>query len=426
MIKEKKRILDSQYFKYIYQLTMGSFLAQMITIIIAPIMTRLYTPEQIGIYTLILTLVAMFGPVLCGKYDHAIVTAENEKEVMQLIVGSMLFSFLFIVLITIGYKFYLTINPKITEEVGGSAYLIIAILFLTVFVNILTAYNNRHKEYKTISSVIVTRSLAQNVGIVIFGLLKLGSIGLLLSQLLGMLVGFKRQGKHLYQNRIQLKNIHLQGIKTSLIKYKNLPMFSMPAHLINTASYSILNFFIIGLFGLGIFGYYAISYRILGLPLNIISMNVSKVFFQKASEENQLTGNYSKSLKQISLFLLCLSIPMVMILMILGPYIFELVFGEEWNVAGFFVQILAPMYGVRFIVSALTPALIISGKQKAEFYMSSLFIVGSVVSYIICKIMGLDIYTFLSCISITYSIIYTIFYLYIFKLSNDSTTELNF
>ncbi|MFJ7974816.1 lipopolysaccharide biosynthesis protein [Peribacillus sp. NPDC096379] len=425
MFKMKKGLLDSQYFKYIYQLTMGSLLAQIITVIVAPIMTRLYTPEQIGIYTLILTLVAIFGPVLCGKYDQAIVAAENEKEVMQLIVGCIVFSFSFLILITIGYKFYLTMNPQITDEIGGFSYLVIGILFLTLFVNILTAYNNRHKEYKTISSVIVTRTLAQNVGIVVLGLLKIGSIGLLISQLLGMLVGFKRQGKHLYQNRIQLRDVNFQGVKNSLTKYKNLPIFSMPSHLINTASYSILNFFIIGLFGLATFGFYAISYRILGLPLNLISMNVSKVFFQKASEENQLTGNYSKSLKLISLFLLCLSIPMVLILMILGPYVFDLVFGDGWNVAGVFVQILAPMYGVRFIVTALAPALIISGKQKAEFYMSNLFIIASVVSYVICKLMRWDIYTFLTFITTTYSIIYTIFYLYIYKLSKGTKTVLS-
>ncbi|NOU64526.1 oligosaccharide flippase family protein [Paenibacillus sp. LMG 31461] len=422
-IKLKKALLDSQYFKYIYQLAIGSFLAQIITVIVAPLMTRLYAPEEIGIYTLILTVVTIFGPVLCGKYDQAIVAAEDEKEVVQLIVGSIFFSFTFLVLITIGFKIYLSNNLQITDEVGGFAYLVIGVLFLTVFVNILTAYNNRYKEFKIISSVTVTRTLAQNVGVLVFGLLKFGSIGLLLSQLLGMLVGFKRQGKHLYRNRIQLKEVNFTGIKNSLIKYKDLPKFSMPAHFINTAAYSILNFFIIDLFGLVIFGFYAISYRILGLPLNLISMNVSKVFFQRAFEENKLLGNYRSSLKIISLFLLCLSIPMVILLFIMGPFVFRLVFGGSWNEAGVYVQILSPMYGLRFIVSALAPALIISGKQKAEFYISNLFIVASVVSYMICKLMGCDIYTFLTIITATYSLIYIIFYLYIYKLSKGISVK---
>lgn len=59
----------------------------------------------------------------------------------------------------------------------------------------------------------------------------------------------------------------------------------MPAHFLNSASYSMLNFYITELFGLGILGYYSITYRILGIPLTLVSLNVSKVFFQRASEE---------------------------------------------------------------------------------------------------------------------------------------------
>jgi len=69
----KRRLLQSQYIKYIYQLAIGSFIAQGITVLVAPIMTRLYTPEEIGVYTLTLTIITMFGPVICGKYDQAIV-----------------------------------------------------------------------------------------------------------------------------------------------------------------------------------------------------------------------------------------------------------------------------------------------------------------------------------------------------------------
>lgn len=413
----KRRLLQSQYIKYIYQLAMGSFIAQGITVLVAPIMTRLYTPEEIGVYTLTLTIITMFGPVICGKYDQAIVVAENEKRVSELIVGSVLFSFIFLVLITLGLKIYLTMNPQVSEGIESYLYIIISILSLTAFVNILTAYNNRHKEYKTISSVTITRTLAQNLGIVILGILKFGTLGLLLSQLLGMLIGIKKQGKHLFESEINLKSIKLLNVKKILVRYNQLPFYSMPAHFINAASYSVLNFFIMGLFGLATFGFYAISYRILGLPLNLISMNVSKVFFQKASEERKMSGNFYRSLMMTSLFLTCLSVPMSIILMVFGPVVFEIVFGSGWGVAGEFVRILAPMYGIRFIVTALAPALIISGKQKAEFYMSTMFIIASILSYLICDLMHLDVFSFLKLITITYSVIYILFYIYIYHLS---------
>jgi O-antigen/teichoic acid export membrane protein len=110
---------------------------------------------------------------------------------------------------------------------------------------------------------------------------------------------------------------------------------------------------------------------------------------------------------------------MVVILIFLGPYLFELVFGEGWYISGAFVRILAPMYGIRMIVSALTPALIISEKQRLELLIQSLFLISSIGSYVICKFRGFDINSFLILITITYSIIYIFFYAAIYRLSKQ-------
>lgn len=417
MLATGKKILSSDYFKSVFRLTVGSLIAQLITALVSPISTRLYKPEQLAVYTLILTVSSMFGPVLCGKYDMAIVSAKDEKEVTNLIVGGLAVSAVSITLVTMGYRFYLQKKPEILEEVGRFAYLLVAILIINALINLLNRYNNRHKEYKLISSVYVLRTGFQNIGLVLFGFLKLGSLGLLLSQILGSLVGLKRQSKRLIENRSVFKDVKLSEVKDTLLKHKKLPIYSMPAHFLNSASYSMLNFYITELFGLGILGYYSITYRILGIPLTLVSLNVSKVFFQRASEEKNKTGAYRRTLMQLTLFLACLSIPMVLVLVTLGPFLFELFFGEGWGVAGIYAQILAPMYGLRFIVSALTPALVISGEQRLELVLQSLFIITSIISYVVCSWTGYGINIFLLFISVFYSIIYIMLYMVIFKLS---------
>lgn len=108
----REKILSSDYFKSVFRLTVGSLIAQLITALVSPISTRLYTPEQLAVYTLILTVSSMFGPVLCGKYDMAIVSAKDEKEVTNLIVGGLAVSAVSITLVTMGYRFYLQKNLK--------------------------------------------------------------------------------------------------------------------------------------------------------------------------------------------------------------------------------------------------------------------------------------------------------------------------
>lgn len=415
-----KNIISSHYFKDISILTFGALVAQLITLVVSPISTRLYTPEQLGIYTLIITISAMFGPVLAGKYDMAIVSAENEKETNELIISSLIFSFISILFISIGYHFYLKSKPEILKEVGLFAYLLIGILIAQAVVNILNYYNNRYKEYKIISSVYVIRTAFQNFGLIFFGLLRFGAIGLLLSQLLGSLAGLKKQSQRLVDNRSEFKKINIKNVKNTLKKHKRQPIFAMPAHFINSSSYSILNFFITGLFGISSFGYYSMTYRILGLPLSLVSMNVSKIFFQRASEENQIKGMYNKTLIEITLFLLFLAIPMALVLVFFAPRLFEIVFGNGWSIAGRYAQLLAPMYGLRFIVSPLASSLVISGKQKLELLMQSLFVISSVVAYLVSRNMMLGIDFFLIIISVTYSLIYLFFYFIIYKLSKNN------
>lgn len=407
----------SSYIKSIFQLMTGAFFAQLITVIVAPISTRLYTPEQLGIYTLIITILSIFGPIISGKYDLAIVSAEDDREVMELIVASFFTSILFTALVTVGYKFYLMSHPEITNEVGGWAYLIVTLLIISGSANILSSYNNRNKEYEIISSVYVIRTAIQNLGLVLFGLLKLGSTGLLLSQFISSIFGLKKQGERLFPKRYMFKTVTLRGVWNSAVKYKKQPLYSMPAHFVNSASYSLLNFFISGLFGMESFGYYSMSYRILGLPLSLISSNVSKVFFQRASEEKMKVGNYRRTLKQMTFLLTGISIPMVLGLFFLGPYMFELAFGKGWYMSGVFVRILAPMYGFRFIVSALTPALIVSNRQGLELLVQCLFILSSVCAFFITKVFNFDIGFFLTLISVMYSVIYAILYFIIYRLS---------
>lgn len=414
------RVIASKFLKSILQLATGSFVAQIITILASPISTRLFTADQLGIYTMILTFSSIFGPVIAGRYDMAIVTAIDEEETFDLIIASLINILIFSVIITVVYHLYLTHNIEIYKEVGYFAYIIIFSLILQGIHNILINYNNRHKEYSLMSKVYVIRAFAQNITMVIFGVFNVGAIGLLLSQFVGLVSGLKKQSIILLKSGIIKNKVNSSRIKNTLWKYRNQFIYSMPAHFTNSASYSLLNFFISELFGFSVFGYYSLSYRILGLPLNLISDNVSKVFYQRATEEKNNSGNYRNSFRYMSFFLIPLSVLMTICFIFFGPYVFELVFGEGWYVSGRYVQILAPMFGFRFVVTALSPALLISQKQKLEFVLQNLFIMLSVGVFFISKVFTLNIEKFLACISISYSIVYLFFLIIIYQLSKKN------
>lgn len=402
----------------IAKLTLGSLIAQLVSILISPITTRIYTPEQLGIYTLLLTVVTLFGPILSGRLEMAIVTEKEEKKIYPIIVLSSIMCLILSFIVTILYAIYIIISGKFTNEYIIYLIIIFIYLIITGISNILISYNNRNKDYEIMSTVYVIRTIIQNLGLVIFGFMHFSIIGMLLSQVIGSLFGIKKQSEKLIPNINKLKQVTKQELKNVIYENYRLIIYSTPASICNSSSYSLLNFFITALYGEALFGYYSISYRILGIPLTLIGTNVSKVFFERASSEMNSTGSFRNTLKKITILLLVMAIFMVLILGTISPYICEFVFGEGWKVAGQYIQILVIMFGIRLVVSAISPALIIMKKQSMEMKMQIAFLVSAFITYLVAKYFNLNIYLFLGMISILYSIIYLTIYIYIYKLSN--------
>ena len=106
---------------------------------------------------------------------------------------------------------------------------------------------------------------------------------------------------------------------------------------------------------------------------------------------------------------------MVMVLFFLAPIIFEVVFGSVWREAGIYVKILAPMFGVRLIVSSITYGLQIVRRQKLELILQTMFIVSSLLSFIVSKVLLLNVFQFLILISLLFSVSYLVYFCIVLK-----------
>jgi Membrane protein involved in the export of O-antigen and teichoic acid len=280
------------FFHRIAILTTGAFIAQIITLLTAPIMTRLYTSEQIGIYTIILTAISMFGSVVCGRYDVSIVTETDKKNIYPLIKLSLLVTVVFSVLISVGYSIFY----KATEETVASLPLLILLILLLLLLvgvgNTLISYNNRVKDYKIMASVNVMRAIGKGAAMSLLGLLRTGGIGLVMSEIIGQTLGMGKQIKPLKPHIQDIRDATAQEVRKVARLHSRQPLFSMPAIFANNFSYSSINLFVNNLYGLTTLGYYSMSFRVLGMPLSLISMNVSKVFLNRPRENSTPPGSF--------------------------------------------------------------------------------------------------------------------------------------
>ena len=84
-----------------------------------------------------------------------------------------------------------------------------------------------------------------------------------------------------------------------------------------------------------------------------------------------------------------------LVLLFAGPLLFGFVFGDIWEVSGYYAQIFILFYVLRFIFSPQSTLLISSGKLKTELIFNFSFFIFQILSVIIGYEIGDYIYSFI-------------------------------
>ena len=415
------RVEDKSYLKSIATLVSGSVIAQAFTVVCAPILTRLYSPEALGVYSLVTGAVTMFGAIMSLRYEMCIVSEPSEKKIYPLIKVSFFTCCILSIIISVGYCIYF-------GEIGFSTTALVLgiitgiLVFLMGIINIVTSYNNRYKDYTLITKTYVKRVISQNICNIIAGFLSFGSIGLSVSQVIGYTAGVYGQAKPLLKHKSEVLDSTKTEVQEVLVENIKQVSFATPAALANGLSYSLISYFIQALFNTAIVGYYSMSFRILGLPISLISTNVSKVFLEKASREYEMKGNFKHTYLGTLGASTIISIPLGLVLALLAPVACEFFFGSGWGVAGNYIRILTPMFMLRFIAGCVSSAAIIVKKQQIDFWIQLLATIFTIVVFIMAKRFSFGIDDYLALLNIGFCIIY-ILYIFLFWICAKNDTK---
>tara|TARA_R110000787_G_scaffold59922_14_gene135973 strand:+ start:43732 stop:45006 length:1275 start_codon:yes stop_codon:yes gene_type:complete len=414
----------SDYSKNVLTLITGTTIAQAIPIAITPILTRLYTPNDFGVFALFLAITAITGAVSNAQYEHAIVLPKDDEDAYNLVFLGIIFSILLSLILLIVIVLF---SDAITEyiqntEIKPFLFLIpISTLLVGVF-NSFNYFNIRKNKFKNIAKSQVTRSSSLVVSQILIGLLVLGPIGLIFGQILSYFTGNMILFKTLKKN-YKSGYLSKDKIKFQAIKYKNFPLFSMPSVFLNSINLNIVNFLISSLFSISALGFYSLTHRIIGVPAKIIGSSISQVYLKQASDDL----NNKKSTKNVFLNTLkkltIICIPTFFILFFIVEHVFAFVFGEEWRVSGLYARILIPLAAVRFVSSTLSVSLIIHQKQKILLLFNISLFVSIIFVFLISKINSFDIETFFMFYTFLVSIIYLVLLLVNWNVSTKKINQ---
>lgn len=398
----------------------GTTIAQAIPIAITPILTRIYSPDDFGVFSLFLAITAIAGAVSNAQYEQAIVLPVKDEDSYNLVALGISIALGFsLVLLLIVLFFKLQIAHLLgNNEIVPYLFLIPLSTLLVGIYNSLNFFNIRKKQFENIATSQVTRSSSLGVSQVLIGLIALGSVGLIVGQILSYLSGNIILFKTL-KNNYKKGDISTKKIISQARIYKKFPIYSLPSILLNSINLNIVNFLILSLFSITTLGFYSLTQRIIGIPSRVIGSSIGQVFLQKAAEMYREIGNTEEIFLSTFKKLALLSLPIFVILFFIAEPVFAFVFGEEWRISGTYAKILIPLAAVRFVSSTLSNTLSIHQKQQYLLVFNLVLLATIILVFSISKISKLSMETTLIGYSFTISIIYILLLIINWKVSKE-------
>jgi O-antigen/teichoic acid export membrane protein len=158
--------------------------------------------------------------------------------------------------------------------------------------------------------------------------------------------------------------------KSMARKYRHLPMANTPQVVVDMAQAYGPVYLLSIFFSNTILGWYSLSLRMLQAPMWLIGSSIGQVFYKDAAEYFVQHGNLRQPIQKTIKTAVAIALPVMVILIIAGPWLMSFVFGSQWREAGVYARILAPWMFFEFIRSTIYSALLVTGKVRSMLIIS--------------------------------------------------------
>ena len=413
----------------------GNIIGQTIVVISSPILTRIYIPEDFGLFGIYLALTAFFTLIASLRYELGILLPKNEIIALALLVLSLILVIIIVTVVSIILIIFGPILLNHIDALGLQPYIWI-IPFSVLLGGIYKAISYwvlRKKTFKNIFRARIMQDSSMVSTQLVMGLSNFGIIGLLIGHMFGVFIGMIAIFRYYYlSSRNLLSRLRWKHIHYAAVRYKKFPLFTTWADMANMASKHLPVILISSLFSPLYAGYYVLANRVGNMPVAMISEGASKAFFAEAP--NAYNAGYLDKLSQsVFSLLLRISLSPFLLLIVIAPEMFALFFGENWFIAGEYVQLLIlHMISVFVFIPVLT-LIPVFEKQNIGFIFQITMLIVTIISFFIGSLFD-EVKVAVVLYAISTSSIYAIFGLWILhftgiryrKLSKILMTEILF
>lgn len=354
------------------KLLSANVVAQVVGLILYPVLTRIYSPEDFGLLNLFLGIGGILALISTAEYQYAIVLPKEEykaKGVMQ--VGLfVLFFVTAIVLLSVPFSKPIANLFNAPELASWYGLMPLYVLFSGGWV-LLNFYYTRQKAFGRISAYQVSQSVLNAGAKLGFGLGHCLRGGLILSTVFSAMVAVCVSVVRSWRNGLKdLFRVDKSVCWAVAREYANFPKYSLPKALVNNVSSSLPAFLLTPFFGLTELGFWAMALTLAFRPINMVATSFYQVLFQNVADK----VNKDESIRPLILRFLkrtwVVIVPCFVCLYFVLPWLTEwLLGGTQWRATGEYIRLMLPWLACNVVGAALGFVVDVFRKQRMSLYI---------------------------------------------------------
>ena len=356
------RLKTSHFVRDVAMVGGGIAAGQAIAMVFMPFLTRLYSPEDFGIAAAFAAVISIITPIATMGYANAIVMPDSDEDAAAIIRLSVLLS-LFIAAIAFIAVYFGNVYLARWTGMEGAPYMLYLIpltLLAGAFLSVADQSAIRVGLFKAKARAYVESKLVTDTSKLIGGMWAPSGMLLILLTIAGQITNFIMQ--MLRVPRIGVLNVRnwfgTIGIRNAAISQRDFAIYRMPQSMLNAASVGLPTILLASLFSASSAGQYSLAILVLGAPAMLLGQAVGEVFYPKITRAiTSKSPEAYQFLLKVTVILLVVGIVPFGTVFVFGDYLFSLVFGAEWALAGSYSQWLSIWLLTSLVSGASTAAL---------------------------------------------------------------------
>ncbi|WP_417778159.1 lipopolysaccharide biosynthesis protein [Stutzerimonas xanthomarina] len=341
--------MRSKLLRNILTVVSGTAGAQAITLAFMPVITRIYGPEAYGVLGTFLSVTMMLIPVAALTYPIAIVLPKRDGDARGLVrlalaTALALATVVGLTLLFFGDRLAAALEIEIIQPY---LMLIPFVMFCGAALEICQQWLFRTQRFRITASVAVGHSLLFNSIRTVAGLVQSSALVLVCTTALQQALHAAMLGLAMLRAKPHADN-HADeaeqgnsGMFELARRHSDFPKFRAPVMLINAVSQHLPTLVLAAYFGPAAAGFFALCKQALTMPTNLIGKSVADVYYPRISRAIHDREPVATMLLKATAALGLVGLVPFSLVAVFGPWLFALVFGEQWHVAGEYARWLA-------------------------------------------------------------------------------------